>query len=586
MNRPTLIQAEQWRPDSLREAAQVWDRAANGLRTEVDMVVEGVDGSRDFWTGSAAEVARDNAAGLAEAARQVAQAFVEAAVAARTGADRIAAARDAALALVADARADGFEVADDGTVSAPTHISDQLRLAYGGDPDVARAVMATRATELSNTLGAALDRLTVADTDTAAGIDTAFAGPASTAASTRPSGGWPLSAADVVAAWPSMSQDRIAAQIAALSPPQKQQLITEAPHQVGNTDGVPWPMRLAANRTNIAGAIATERGIMNRPDDEKLREVIQHNFAPAMGLADVAGAERIWAVAHADPRIRAAMIEQHDRGPKERIAFYQGLLAKVDDAGGSGQLVDRQILGFDPQRAEFIELHGDLSRATSVGVLVPGLGTTVTGSAPNTQTARRFVAAGSGDVAMITYLGGPFPTGDLAAGIVDAANPRYAQDMAPRLVAFSEDVNRTVDATGRSIPVTYIGHSYGGSILGTAEAAGLTADRTIYVEAAGAGVGVHDAGDWHNRNPDVLRFAMTAPFDPIERVQGIPFGPHGADVDEMDGVVRLETGRRLDGSVMAGLDAHSDVLNEPSDAWHNVLAVITGDLNHVLHQVK
>ena len=72
-----------------------------------------------------------------------------------------------------------------------------------------------------------------------------------------------------------------------------------------------------------------------------------------------------------------------------------------------------------------------------------------------------------------------------------------------------------MDATGRQIPVTYIGHSYGGSILGTAERLGLTADRTLYLEAAGAGVGVDDPSDWHNRNPDVLRFSMTAPLDPI-----------------------------------------------------------------------
>ena len=64
--------------------------------------------------------------------------------------------------------------------------------------------------------------------------------------------------------------------------------------------------------------------------------------------------------------------------------------------------------------------------------------------------------------------------------------------MAPHLVSFSQDVDRTVDATGRPMPVTYIGHSYGGSIVGTAEALGLTADRTLYVAAAGAGVGVDD----------------------------------------------------------------------------------------------
>ena len=74
------------------------------------------------------------------------------------------------------------------------------------------------------------------------------------------------------------------------------------------------------------------------------------------------------------------------------------------------------------------------------------MNTTIEGSAANTATARRFVAATHGDVAVITYLGGPFPGGNLVSGVVDAASPRYALDMAPRLVAFSEDVDRTVDA--------------------------------------------------------------------------------------------------------------------------------------------
>jgi hypothetical protein len=75
----------------------------------------------------------------------------------------------------------------------------------------------------------------------------------------------------------------------------------------------------------------------------------------------------------------------------------------------------------------------------------------------------------------------------------------------------------------------------------------------------------------------VQRFSMTAPGDWIEVVQGMALSPHGADPDSMPGVVRLQTGRRLDGSLMAGPDAHSAVLNEPSDAWHNILTVITGE---------
>lgn len=205
----------------------------------------------------------------------------------------------------------------------------------------------------------------------------------------------------------------------------------------------------------------------------------------------------------------------------------------MDDPNQAGGRIRRQILGFDPARASLIELHGDLASARDVAVLVPGVNTTIDGSAANVATARRFVAGSGGEVAMITYLGGPFPqVHNPLAVLLDAADPDKALDMAPRLVAFTEDVERTV-APG--VLVTVIGHSYGGSIVGTAESLGMTSDRTLFLAAAGAGVGIDDPAEWHNRNPNVVRFSMTAPGDFIEMVQGIPGGPHGADPDEMRG---------------------------------------------------
>jgi hypothetical protein len=487
--------------------------------------------SNEFWAGATADAARDNARGIAAACDDTARCLVMASVAARDGADQIAAALTSFRTHLAEARDGGFDVADDATVSIRAGPPALLVALSGGDPAVAREMLTVRANELSNQITRALDRLAAADTDAAADIDEAFATtePIPRTAATVPAGAWPVQASDVVAGWPSIGQDRIGEQIAAMTPAQRQRLIAEFPQQVGNTDGVPWDMRVAANRVNIAQAI----------------------------------------------------VDTTDPG---RIALYRSLLGEVDDPTGSGHRVDRQILAFDPARASLVELNGNLSTAKSVAVLVPGLNTTIEGSPANTATARRFVSATRGDVAAITYLGGQFPQGrNVVAALVDAANPRYALDMAPRLVAFSHDVDRTVDATGRPIPVTYIGHSYGGSIVGTAEALGLTADRMLYVAAAGAGVGVDDPSDWHNRNPDVLRFSMTAPGDFIEAVQGIPNGPHGADPDEMNGVIRLPTGHYDDGRLLAGPPAHSDVLNWPSDAWRNILAVITGD-SETLHQ--
>ena len=502
---PTLSQAQAWRPAALLEVADAWDQAVDDLIARVDTVAHSVDS----WSGEAADAAHQRAAVIAADGQALARSLVTAAVAARDGADQIAAAQADVLARVAAAHGEGFVVDEDGSVSVRADPPPLLVALSGGDPGLARDMQVVRAAELSSQIVDALERLGAADADAAHDIAEAFtsSSPGAGAAPTVPA-----------AAWPAMNQDSIADQIAAMTPDQRARLVAEFPRQVGNTDGVPWDMRVAANRINLAQAII-------------------------------------------------------DTDDPIRVALYRSLLGEVDDPAGGRQRVDRQILAFDPVRSSLVELNGNLSTATSVAVLVPGLNTTIDGSAANTRTARRFVSATGGDVATITYLGGPFPGGNPVTGLVDAASPRYALDMAPRLVSFSEDVDRNA----RSIPVTYIGHSYGGSILGTAEAVGLAADRTLYLAAAGAGVGVDDPGDWHNRNPHVLRFSMTAPGDFIQAVQGIPGGPHGADPDEMPGVIHLATGYYDDGRLMAGPQAHTDVLNWPSDSWRTILAVITGD---------
>jgi hypothetical protein len=76
---------------------------------------------------------------------------------------------------------------------------------------------------------------------------------------------------------------------------------------------------------------------------------------------------------------------------------------------------------------------------------------------------------------------------------------------------------------------------------------------------------------------------MTEPGDFIEAVQGIAGGSHAADPEEMPGVIHLTTGHYDDGQLMAGAQAHGDVLNWPSDAWRNILAVIAGD-SETLHR--
>ena len=53
MTRPTLSQAEAWRPDSLRRLADGWDDAARNLAAHVDAVMREIRRSHEFWTGAA-----------------------------------------------------------------------------------------------------------------------------------------------------------------------------------------------------------------------------------------------------------------------------------------------------------------------------------------------------------------------------------------------------------------------------------------------------------------------------------------------------------------------------------------------------
>jgi Alpha/beta hydrolase len=391
--KPTLSQATSWRPDSLRQAADAWDAAATDVRREFDVVVQGVGNTHDFWTGDAAEAARAQATKIGADTGRLARALVAATVAARDGADQIAVARDGVLGSVDAVQQLGFTVADDGTVTPPAQPPPAVLATAGGNTQLAQDVLRSGAAEFTREITGKLEALGAADDDAAHDIDDAFHD-VTTPAVTEPTG----LEENPVGNWPAMSQEGIAAQIAAMTPDQRRQLTDSYPQQVGNTDGVPWDMRVAANRINIEQAILNGRHELERTQDPRQRDVVQR-----------------------------------------RITFYQGLLSEVADPTGRKGRVDRQILAFNPDRSSLVELIGDLNTANHVGVLVPGMNTTIESSGANTATATRFVQAASGDLAMITYLGGPFPQGGIPDGIDNAMDTDYATDMAPRLVSFSEN---------------------------------------------------------------------------------------------------------------------------------------------------
>ncbi|ALR10286.1 alpha/beta hydrolase [Mycobacteroides saopaulense] len=366
-----------------------------------------------------------------------------------------------------------------------------------------------------------------------------------------------------------MSEEDRRAFLESLPPETVHQMVIADPEFMGNNNGVPFDVRADANEINIRNALTDE---LQRPSPDQAR-----------------------------------------------IDQLRAMLAPMDDpfatipAGGSPAdfKVDRKFVMFSTEgNGRMIEQIGDLKPgAPGVGVYVPGTNTNLNGSRNNHDSAVN-LAKQSGSPVFL-YMENDFPQ-----GLDKATDPSYGLAMAPQLVSFGKELDAEVARHAPGTPTTYIGHSYGGSVVGTAEQMGLRADRVLYASSAGTGI---LSTEWHNPNPNVQRFSMTAPGDLIGAAQLAPRdsdiptrfspfpgvnldlppviprapdgdigNPHagnplGGDPDSIPGVTRLDTGYYSDdnkdhpGEVVFGPNGHGSYWDDPkSDAFQNMANVIKG----------
>ncbi len=337
------------------------------------------------------------------------------------------------------------------------------------------------------------------------------------------------------------------------------------PWLVGNLDGAPFDLRIKANRTAISAALTQARA--DRITLEERLAALRPFGQPAPWPPDGGLQRDTWLGLTGALHVNAEQIARYKRLLTDTIDLF-------DAQGQPSTTRGHQVLLFDPAGGRFAELVGTLAERTrNVGVLVGGTGTNMTNMQDQYERSWEFVGRADprGTLAMVTYLGGPMPQ----TITFEAVDNAYAKLIAPRLRDFVVGLDNPMGAS-----VTVVGHSYGGSVVGSAEHAGMLADRILHVESAGAGPGVRGTTDY--AAPDTARYSMTAPGDPIELAQGanVLGAGHGADPDTLDGVVRLETGRVAHSdpmsSILQGLPAHSGVFTEDSTAWRNMLEVLTG----------
>ncbi|WP_238419027.1 hypothetical protein [Gordonia sp. 'Campus'] len=304
-----------------------------------------------------------------------------------------------------------------------------------------------------------------------------------------------------------------------MAPAEVRLLVQANPHVMGNLPGVPFDVRGQANEINIRNALGDE--------------------------------------------VRSG------RGGGRRAQTLRGLLEPATGVELRSGMVERRFITFvNTPKGRIVEMIGTLRPGTrNTATYVPGTGTDLDSVVGRNRTAAMELARQTGGPVFL------YVDGDLPADLVAAASPGFAAAMAPRLALFGSELGAEIDRHSPGATTTFVGHSYGGSVVGTAEQLGLAPDRVIY--ASSAGTGIHDTP--HPGGVD--RYSLTFPGDPIHYVQSLPGNPHGHDPDTAPGVIRLDTGTvDVDGrTVDRGLVTHGAYWHDPdSTAFQNMVKVIIG----------
>lgn len=542
----SISQVEASHPEVLVQSGADIGARATTLATQMDQQRATIEQLRGAWSGTSADAAIAGATASLQRMQRLHDSLSALRSALQDGGGELVQQRSRILATVDNLKGQGWQVADDGTVSVrPGSVLDF----YSRLSPVNRMVLQALAAKASAQLKTMLAQFETTDTKVAQQVRDAVAALSAPDPKQAPDPNNPKALVDRLAG---MTPDERAAFLAGLSPETLHEMVLADPQVMGNTDGVPFDTRIEANNINIRNAL-----------DEELKK-------PSPDEA--------------------------------RVNQLRAMLEPIEFPPGSGTMVPRKFVGFSTEgNGRMIEMIGEIKPGIKgVGVVVPGTTTNLNGSASNHKAAVE-LADQSGSPVFL-YMGDDFPQ-DLGK----AADPSYAASMAPKLVSFGDEIDRAVGAGAPGTPVTYIGHSYGGAIVGTAEQMGLRADRILH--ASSAGTGILDSG-YTNPNPDVQRYSMTAPGDPISLVQSLPHDlvdnggfdlpswvpqtvdgqlgnplgglPSATDPDKIPGVTRLDTGYYgreggHHGEVIVGQEAHGEYWNDPeSDAFHNMAAVISG----------
>ncbi|QCQ93021.1 alpha/beta hydrolase [Rhodococcus sp. SGAir0479] len=562
MTAPSVSHAGAWGPQVLVRQAQQWRRAGALLDVGMDDVGRAVDATGDFWGGSAADAARAQAAEIRAMGARTGSVLHAAALAADEAAVHLGRARDEVLDAVGAARAEGFEVGDDGTVGVAPPMA-AVTLGYGMAGALARERLRRRAGQHGALIGSALGALGAADGRARSRVVSAFAElPREGEEETGWVGVLPVPI-------PPRTRSTAAADRAwwdGLSAAQQQTVLGTSPDVVGSRDGLPAQVRHHAN----VARLASERVAL-----EDARETLAQRASTMSGFeATLARRELVDVTSRL---LDLDVVEDVLRAQPDR------LLLLLDTR--TGEQVRAAVAVGDPDDADHVAVTTPGMNA-GVRATLPAMTEEAAALRDEAQTLLRDTAGRADEtVSVIAWLGYDPPRA--AGNVTDVAAGGIAVAQEARARAGARDLARFYDGLGaahtRSDPhLTAIGHSYGSVTAGLAlvEPGRHPVDDLVVYGSPGL-VGVQTPSDL--RLGPGHAYEMTAADDVIAHLDRFGPGPLGGGPYAIDGFVHLATESAVtpDGVHRDGATGHSQYPRLGDNgrlrtSGYNLAAVVAG----------
>ncbi len=447
------------------------------------------------------------------------------------------------------ARAYGFAVSDDATVTDvhPPTVSDpnQAQEVHRERKRVQSEVvdrleqLLRRAEDVDADFAAVLGRATRREIDDGTGMTLAEAAATGEGAGDLSTIGPPKNGTpeDNAGWWVSLSDD------------ERRELIDRDPGALGNLDGLPAVVRDEANRARLDD----ERAALEAQRDRLQSDLDDNWFGGLFTNADAA--------------------LDHVKAKLESLERIEATL----DKPGERQLL---LLDLSGERAEAAVAVGNVDTADHVAVFTPGLGSTVNGSLERyddnmdrlrQQAQHESDRYGNGDsVAAVTWIGYQAPQPGFE-GFNPLDSDSVLRDHSARVGgADLAEFYRGIDASRTTDPhLTALGHSYGSTTTGFALQRQTGVDDAVVFGSPGLGTShVEDI-----EVPEGHTYRIEARRDVVADA-----GVFGIDPSHIDGVTGLSArGETLpDGRRLAESTGHSDYLTQNSTSQYNMSVVVAG----------